>query len=247
MKQLILFAMLLGLLTACGSNKDEDVFKGVFFDGVGSNTIPNTNNGLVLNLNFDESNTKDFSGNNNSAIIRGTVKLTTDRKGQANKAALFEGNGSLEVPHSNSLVFRNNVSVSFFFKMQSPISDGCMIVKGDNAALTFGALIIRSENSFITHTFYQQHIWTLTPFNNNFGWQHFAMTLDDKNKKVYINGNFVSASPVTGSLSLNTDAIRIGSTFSNGFYQTYFKGALDEIRVYNRALTDQEVARLYQQ
>ena len=78
--------MLLGLLTACGSDKDAGVFNGVFFDGevMPNSTQVNLSNGLVLYLPFD-GNAQDASGKGNHGTVSGAT-LTTDRNGKARSA-----------------------------------------------------------------------------------------------------------------------------------------------------------------
>jgi hypothetical protein len=69
-------------------------------------------------------------------------------------------------------------------------------------------------------------------------WSHLATTYDGATLRLYVNGTQVSSKAVTGSLAVTTGALRIGG---NAIWGEYFAGVLDEVRVYNRALTAGEI------
>jgi hypothetical protein len=74
-------------------------------------------------------------------------------------------------------------------------------------------------------------------------WTHVAATFVNDQKTLYLNGHQVAQG--TGTLSLNTQRplwIGAGATESTGNY--YFKGLIDEVRLYNRALSAEEIAGL---
>jgi hypothetical protein len=55
---------------------------------------------------------------------------------------------------------------------------------------------------------------------------------------LYVNGTQVATKPATGSIQNNSNPLRIGG---NVPYGQYFQGLIDEVRVYNRALSVSEV------
>jgi hydrogenase maturation factor HypE len=69
-------------------------------------------------------------------------------------------------------------------------------------------------------------------------WTHLAATYDGATLRLYVNGTQVAAKALTGSLAAGTQPLRIGG---NGVWGEWFAGQLDEIRVYDRALTAAEV------
>jgi len=91
---------------------------------------------------------------------------------------------------------------------------------------------------------------TGTGWNNTAGpaaqlgeWTHVAITFADENKGLYINGRLVAQG--TAPLSLNTaQPLRIGAGASEGPGDYFFPGMIDDARVYDRALSDEEVAYL---
>ncbi len=69
-------------------------------------------------------------------------------------------------------------------------------------------------------------------------WHHIAGTWDGEIMKLYMNGEIVNTAPFIGQVTLSTRAY-IGAHFG-GTHQ-FFPGRLDDVRIWNRALTSQEV------
>jgi hypothetical protein len=70
-------------------------------------------------------------------------------------------------------------------------------------------------------------------------WTHLATTYDGANLRLYVNGSLVTTRAVTGSLVATGNPLRFGA---NAVWAEAFQGRLDEIRVYNRALSASEVS-----
>lgn len=70
-------------------------------------------------------------------------------------------------------------------------------------------------------------------------WTHLASTYDGKVHRLYVNGVQVASRAQTGKILASTGALRIGG---NGLWGEYFTGRIDELRIYNRALTASEIA-----
>ena len=74
-------------------------------------------------------------------------------------------------------------------------------------------------------------------------WTHIVATFANEQKALYINGRLVGEG--TAPLSLNTQRpLRIGGGATEGAGNYFFRGMLDEVRIYNRALSAEEVAGL---
>ena len=71
-------------------------------------------------------------------------------------------------------------------------------------------------------------------------WSHVAVTYDATTMRVYVNGAQVATRAVSGALQNGSGPLRIGGNAVWG--GEFFSGSLDEVRVYNRALTAAEVA-----
>jgi beta-lactam-binding protein with PASTA domain len=70
-------------------------------------------------------------------------------------------------------------------------------------------------------------------------WTHIATTYDGANQRLYVNGVQVAARAQAGAMTVGDQPLRIGgdASFSGEFYQ----GLIDDVRVYNRALTAAEI------
>ena len=69
-------------------------------------------------------------------------------------------------------------------------------------------------------------------------WSHLAATYDGATLRLYVNGNVVASRPLTGALLTSTGALRIGG---NSLWGEFFQGSIDEVRIYNRGLTQAEI------
>jgi hypothetical protein len=69
-------------------------------------------------------------------------------------------------------------------------------------------------------------------------WSHLASTYDGATLRLYLNGVLVSSQATAGTLSASSGVLRIGG---NGVWPEWFAGLIDEVRVYNRALSAGEI------
>ena len=69
-------------------------------------------------------------------------------------------------------------------------------------------------------------------------WTHLAVTYDGASLKLYVNGSQVGSKAQSGPIPTSTGPLRIGG---NTIWGEYFAGLIDEVRVYNRALSAAEI------
>jgi VCBS repeat-containing protein len=69
-------------------------------------------------------------------------------------------------------------------------------------------------------------------------WTHLALTYDGTTLRLYVGGTQVASRAVAGSMVVTTGALTIGG---NNLGLGYFQGLIDEVRIYNRALTALEI------
>ena len=92
----------------------------------------------------------------------------------------------------------------------------------------------------------QPRLRTGTPFATLFGgsqlgagvWVHLAATYDGANQRLFVNGTQVASAAQTGALTATTNALRLGGSSTMG---QYFNGVIDEVRIYNRALSQTQI------
>ena len=76
---------------------------------------------------------------------------------------------------------------------------------------------------------------TQIPLNT---WTHLTATYDNAMLRLYVNGTLVRSSAMSGALLTSTGALRIGG---NSVWGEFFQGSIDEVRIYNWALTQTEI------
>jgi fibronectin type 3 domain-containing protein len=69
-------------------------------------------------------------------------------------------------------------------------------------------------------------------------WVHLAVAYDGATLRLYVNGAQVSSSAVAGAITTTAGPLQIGG---NNIWSEWFKGTIDDVRVYNRALSATEV------
>jgi len=79
---------------------------------------------------------------------------------------------------------------------------------------------------------------------NDDEWQHIAMTWNGSVQRVFYNGIEDGNRDAAGEIVTGNGNVEIG-TFSGDSPQTYFKGTVDDIRIYDRGLIGEEIRLLY--
>jgi Concanavalin A-like lectin/glucanases superfamily len=70
-------------------------------------------------------------------------------------------------------------------------------------------------------------------------WTHLAGTFDGTTLRLYVNGALIGSKPSSSPIDVTNGVLRIGGTRS--FTGEFFPGLIDEVRIYNRALSQQEL------
>jgi hypothetical protein len=207
-------------------------------------------NGLVGWWPFN-GNANDESGNGNNGTVNGAT-LTTDRFGNAGKAYSFDGVD--DYIQTNLIGPTTNSSRSINYWMKSSSNQQYMTVIGYGDNLNYkdfhiwhnwgcDGININISNAALTYT--------TGLLNDN--WNNFVIVFDNSlgdsitKIKLYENGILLSNTCSTfGSGVINTGntyPITIGKYHASNLH--YFYGLIDDIGVWNRALTDQEISDLY--
>lgn len=70
-------------------------------------------------------------------------------------------------------------------------------------------------------------------------WSYLATTFDGSTQTLYVDGQPVATNAQTGPIEVSEGALRLGG---NSIWSEWFAGAIDEVRIYNRPLSQQEIA-----
>jgi hypothetical protein len=197
--------------------------------------------GLVAWYPFD-GNASDMSGNGFHGIVRG-ANSTSDRSGISNKAYKFDGEDDyIEIPNFNWNK-RSNCTVSLWSKY-----DHLPKEIGKDYGMVFG---MNSESHCIflhqDKLFFRQgwgNGWMNAPEIGQ--WHNFALIWDGSAKRVafFHNSRKVSEHKAYQNVGLGTGTLRIGA--NDRLLNYFFKGSIDDVRIYDRALSEVDVLALYE-
>ena len=168
-------------------------------------------------------------------------------KGKFGNALELNGSSEfVEVPDDDSLDLEEQVTMICWFNWEGS-GDGwqTFFSKGPMGGLNENyALFINTGNR---HTHFCTNAGgrnCLNSPNNAFEpnqWHHTAATYDGKRKITYLDGKEVQNDPLSGKMVTNDDYLGIG--FRQGSSH-YWKGMLDDMAVFNRALSEGEIQEL---
>ena len=174
--------------------------------------------------------------------------MTTDRFGVANKAYYFDGNSNITVNDAASLHFgTGDFSISVWVNAQSYTSLGSTILTKSFQSLHNWSLYLSSINPFVIRWCNQgiSDQATTCQLTANI-WQYVAINRHGDTMSFYLNGTKCGSNYVPNANYSAQDTLRIGSegdpTLIN---KSYFKGSLDDIRLYNRVLSTNEILAIY--
>lgn len=203
-------------------------------------------NGLVGWWPFN-GNTNDESGKQNHCNNY-NGNFTSDRNGNSNTAFYGDGNGSgMNISAMNDFPFANsNRTVSVWFKCNMPFPGGDRVLfsYGDN---TFGTRFSLTLSSSTLIGIEYMNGAVLANYNADNAWHNLTVTYSGAGSNgvnIYLDGTSLSTivySPISSFNTLNTFIHTIGSL--NGIYN--FAGSYDDIGIWDRALTQQEITDLY--
>lgn len=202
-------------------------------------------------------NADDWSGNSHDGTVHGAA-LTNDRFGRQNAAFQFDGTDDyIELPDESAFDF-TAFTISFWVRIATlptppgPYTPGyyCVINKGSfnlgnytiRLSKTGGASYCNLSYAHCTSTGnWSTGCWENINLNRYY---HIAITMSDQIRS-YIDGALECTSSSMTPAVLDNDRVLIGKLRS-ATDPYYFEGIIDDVRFYDRALSDTEVADLYE-
>ena len=217
------------------------------------NTIPDITTGLVAYYPFN-GNAGDSSGNGNHGIATG-ISLTSDRFGLSNRAYFFNGVNSFPLPpdpvqqvliQNKIIPLSSNYSVSAWFSSSDVTKfQQCIINSTPHTGFAVelnnenvrGRLMsgVGPANAFWTRIYIPG---TTTNFQNN-QWYHLTFVKSGTTYTVYLNGQVESSTIVPQASSYTESVGLVIGAIGDGF--EVFKGKIDDVRIYKRAITQNQI------
>jgi len=195
-----------------------------------------------------EGNANDNIGTNNGVAV-GTLLYTN---GEVGEGFLLNGSNYVSIPSSPTFnVLTNAITIEMWIKVNA-------IDPGD---LGWTAILTKGDSSW------RLARWNTTTFQLGFStsglsqgdlegnrnimdgqWHHVAAVYDGSTKYIYVDGTLDVSAPATGSIATNSFPVCIGENaeiLAKGLADRHFNGIIDEVSVYKRALTSNEIAAIY--
>jgi len=203
--------------------------------------------GLVSRYNFNESSGDllDQTGSNDGTVVGAT---------QTGTEYSFDGvNDYVTLTGYKGITGTAARSFSFWFKPDTnDVSEYIIAYGSDNGADHGKSFIIlkRSTNLMLFTAYGSSLVEGSTTINSGY-WYHCVITMEDGDNsddlKIYVNGSRETET-TTGSVAINTLSeidFTLGKNIQSGQPSSFLDGSMDNLRIYNRAISAAEVTAIY--
>ena len=215
---------------------------------------PNLQNGLVGHWTFDGptisgTTVTDVSGNGNNGTM---VNSPTPVPGVEGQALSFNGTSQyIDIPSSASL---NGIGAAISmcaWVKPAAVQDGVIVARNAPGYEEWEIRMDRGGNGLfnvaISSSLALTHLDSVTTVASRVGkWTNVCGTWDGQTVRIYVNGVVENSTANTGGAwqtNLSGLPVGIGDDPTNG--GPYMNGSVDDVRIYNRALSAAEVQQLY--
>jgi hypothetical protein len=203
-------------------------------------TVTGGQSGVVAAYGFNEgtgATVSDASGNGNTGTVSGATWSTAGRFGGA---LSFNGsNNWVTVADAASLDLSTGMTLEAWVNPTSPTGWRTVILKEQPGGLVYSLYASNGANRPSGHVFTSAEMDTQgTAVLQANTWTHLAVTYDGTTLRLFVNGVEASNKAVSGSIVGSSGVLRIGG---NAVWGEYFSGLIDEVRIYNRALSTVEI------
>lgn len=227
-----------------GSGQTETVYTEGNVDMAG--------NALLLHMNESGGTVFDSSGNGNDGSINGSV--TYGGGGIYGSGLEFDGYDSfVSISDNASLDLTSSGSLEVWFYAETIIDFAGLIHKGDQISFADEAYTLQFWNNDrlllgIVNESTSEILYSSSVISPGV-WYHVVGTWDASGMAIYLNGSLDSSTSNTLVVRNSTGGVNIGAQLPVYYNPTYrnfpFDGILDEVAVYNRALTPTEIQDRY--
>ena len=206
--------------------------------------------GLIGQWNFDEADggqARDSSSGNHHGAVRGAVRVA----GKSGRAIECQQDALVEVPHAASLDdMKDGLTVSAWVNRTADATWNMIISREikDGPSEYFGLAVVKNKALFSIDPDGAHYKNIKSVDDMPVGeWIHLAGTYDNAVFKLYVNGKLAKSEPYSIPFKYQDENPLIigGNTNSEGkTWVDCFHGRIDDVRLYNRALTGEEVLQI---
>jgi hypothetical protein len=206
--------------------------------------------GLVLALSFDEATgttATDASGHANHGTIAGAIRVPAQTG--FGSALSFDGsNDMVTVADSASLDLATGLTVEAWVKPAAITGWETVVLKERGTGNMAYALYAADGTTALGGADGPAGYANIGSVHRSVrqaaglplgAWTHVAVTYDGATQRLYVNGSAVASRPQTGSILVSANPLRIGG--NNAWAGEFFAGLIDDVRIYNRALSGAEI------
>jgi hypothetical protein len=251
MLRLVPLVVLFSMLVSCEKNTDDPT-------PVDSSTL---NNGLLLYLPFS-GNLGDSSGKANHGTGFGTVAYQENKYFEGGQALQLNGTTNrVEIPGQ---LFEGLTKFTMYMEFNPSSSAEMVLLSKTSYAVPASGIMNQSFNIIVNHAqggnrfnmklaghcndqntataFGPATLGNATPLVN--AWNYLAVTYDGSSVKTYMNGHLVAQGSIAAAVICGGGSpLQIGAWWQG--YGSQFQGRIDEVRIYDRVLTQPELTAIY--
>lgn len=191
-----------------------------------------------------DGNANDIAGTNNGTLQDGA----TFAAGEVGQAFSLSGGSYVDVPNAASLNLTQAISVQAWI-LGNSFDKLSAVVKKIDASQENGYAMEMRLGGIAFWVYLEQGGWVYAMSTTQLvpnTWYHVVGTYDGTEIKLYLNGAPQGTSNVTGKIIASSNDLNIGRDPGNpGVDYRFWNGLIDEVQIYNRALTAAEVAAIY--
>ena len=200
--------------------------------------------GLIAHWDFN-GNANDVTGNGHDGTVHGAL-LTTDRFGNTNGAYSFDGNDYISIADSGDFNLGNDpFTISAWSKISTFSTDGGYYLMGhDEGPGNRNKWIFFQGNSGISFITTYTGWVNLGSYAFQVGnWHHLAVVRDGNLLSVFVDGVKIGESGFSTTIPDPSASFLIGDAESQHDGRNY-RGCIDDVRIYSRALSSVEIQNL---
>jgi len=221
-------------------------------EDMNAGTPASSNKSPIAYWKFDEGSgtTTNNSGNGgstfNTTFATGSSAPTWTNDGKSGKALNFDGVGNYALANSDPAYNLQEMTISAWVKADSVDKTGPIVGNAFGWWYRYGIFI--SGGTYTAFFRSTGGTWTLSSSVSSSpnNWDYVAVSYKDGTAKIYVNGKLRNSGIFTyAPLTQSSSTIMFGTHSISA--NNWFKGSLDEVKIYNYALTDEEVKQDYNQ
>lgn len=234
--------VIISIILSCQYENAEELYYGgqnkLPSDTTQNDTVSKT---LLVDIPFNNA-AEDISDNQTDVVVHGDVFYTSDRYGNSNSALYLEGeNQYIEL----DLKQQDSISVSLWFNCSSGMSNYSSLFDYGSNAVRTDIDGLSGPTSFFITSFYNNIDELNADFYFQFyTWYHIYISACGS-PVIYVNGEKVGEIRKNIVLNLTSTNIVFGkSVLDDTQSEKYFRGIIDDIKIFNYALSENEIKEL---